>query len=138
MRIFPVVIGLLLTTSVINAFGQHAVDATQRYHRLICVVHVTGSGKKDDPHRPEYVPGPESMSDRSGIIAWSSTPTDDGKMVIIQVVAVDRNAFKAILADTRPDVKVFEIGVDSQDKIEKEIQKHKSGFTLDSLKVVAQ
>jgi hypothetical protein len=128
----------LSTISVVNAFGQHAVDPTQLYHRLICIVHLTGSGKKDDPQRPEYVPGPMDTVDRSGIVAWSSTPTDDGKMVIIQVVAVDRNAFAAILADKRPDVKVFEIGVDSQDKIEKEIQKHKSGFTLDSLKVVAQ
>lgn len=138
MRSLPVVLGILLTTSVVNCFGQHAVDATQRYHRLICLVHLTGSGKKGDPNRPEYVPGPADMADRSGIIAWSSMVSDDGKMALIQVVAVDRNAFKAILADKRPEVKVFEIGVDSRDTIEKEMGKHKSGFTLDALKVVAQ
>jgi RHS repeat-associated protein len=32
-----------------------AVDPTARYHRLICLVHLTGSGKHADPIRPEYV-----------------------------------------------------------------------------------
>jgi hypothetical protein len=100
MRVFPVVVGVLLTTSVVSLFAQHAVDPTQRYHRLICLVHFTGSGTRNDPRRPEYVPGPADKQDRSGIVAWSATPTDDGTMVIIHVAAVDRNAFSAALADT--------------------------------------
>jgi len=138
MRVFPVVIGLLLITSSASLFAQHAVDPAQRYHRLICLVHFTGSGTQGDPKRPEYVPGPADKQDRSTIVAWSGTPTDDGSMVIVHVAAVDRNAFRAILADTRPEVKVFEIGVDSRQTIEAFMQKYKKGFSLDWLKVVAQ
>src|SRR5579871_5286066 len=98
MRIFPVVAGFWLIASSGSLFGQHAVDATQRYHRLICLVHYTGSGTRDDPKRPEYVPGPADKHDRSGIVAWSATPTDDGRMVIIHVAAVDRRAFSGVLA----------------------------------------
>jgi len=138
MRVFSVVIGLLLITSSANLFAQHAVDPAQRYHRLICLVHFTGSGTKGDPKRPEYVPGPADKQDRTTIVAWSATPTDDGSMVIVHVAAVDRNAFSAVLADTRPEVKIFEIGKDSRETIETFMQQYKKGFRLDSLKVVAQ
>jgi hypothetical protein len=73
-----------------------------------------------------------------GIIALSMQATDDGKMAIIQVVAVDRHAFDAIFADKRAEIKVFEIGVDSREKIEDFLKAHKAGFTLDSLRVGAQ
>jgi hypothetical protein len=84
------------------------------------------------------VPGPTDAASRAGIIAWSMQPTDDGKMAIIHVVAVDRHAFDTIFADTRPEIKVFEIGKDSRQAIEAFLQAHKAGFTLDSLRVVAQ
>jgi hypothetical protein len=144
--------------------AQHAVDPAQRYHRLICLVHLTGSGKNGDPVIPEYVPvlagGPTAVGASStgapspgessahatttspapltGIVAWSSQITDDGKMAIIHIVAVDRKAFAPILADTRPEVKVFEIGKDTQDAIEKEMKKYKKDFTLDSMRLVAR
>jgi hypothetical protein len=47
-------------------------------------------------------------------------PTDDGKMVIIHVVAADRHAFDTIFADKRPKIKVFEIGVNSREEIERQ------------------
>lgn len=138
MRIFPVIGPVLLAICAVSLFGQHAVDSTQRYHRLICLVHFTGAGTKEDPRRPEYVPGPSDKRDRSGIIAWSAVPTDDGQMAIIHVVAVDRHAFDAVFADTRPEIKVFEIGKDSRQAIEAFMQQHKAGFSLDLFRVVAQ
>jgi hypothetical protein len=138
MRRVSVVCSLLLAVCAGSVFGQHAVDPSQRYHRLICLVHFTGSGHKGDSMRPEYVPAPTDAPSRAGIIAWSMLPTDDGKMAIIHVVAVDRHAFDAIFADKRPEVKVFEVGVDSRKAIETFMQAHKAGFTLDSLRVVAQ
>jgi hypothetical protein len=36
---------ILLSLSSGSLFGQHAVDPAQRYHRLICLMHLTGSGK---------------------------------------------------------------------------------------------
>jgi len=121
-----------------NLFGQHAVDPSQRYHRLICLVHLTGSGRHGDEIRPEYVPGPSVKPSRAGIIAWSLQPTDDGRMAIIQVVAVDRHAFDTILADKRPEIRVFEIGKDKPDAIEAEMKKHKKDFRLDAFRVVAR
>jgi len=103
---------LLLSASV---FGQHPVrreaDATARYYRLICLVHLVGSGKHTDPIRPEYVPA---------------------------AVDAARHAFDAILADKRPEIRVFEIGKDSRAAIEAEMQKHKAGFDLSKFAVVAR
>jgi hypothetical protein len=119
-------------------FGQHAVDPTQGFHRLICLVHMTGKGTNDDPKRPEYVPGTAPDPSRSGILAWSQQVADDGKMAIVHLVAADRNAFAAILADKRPEMRVFEIGKDKREDIEKELRKFKKDFDLDTLKVVAR
>jgi hypothetical protein len=72
------------------------VDPAQRYHRLICLVHLTGSGKRGDENRTEYLP--TEATSRAGIIAWNMQIADDGKMAIIHLAAVDRNAFAPILA----------------------------------------
>ncbi len=63
---------------------------------------------------------------------------DDGKMAIVHYVAVDRGAFAAILADTRPEIRVFEIGKDKPAAIEAEMRKYKKDFTLANFPVVAQ
>ena len=119
-------------------FAQHAADPAQRYFRLICLVHLTGNGKKGDPALPEYVPKAGDAPSRDGIIAWSSQLTDDGKMAIVHLVAANHHAFDAILADKRPEIKVFEIGKDDPGSIESALKGAKKDFTLDSLKVVAQ
>lgn len=59
-------------------------------------------------------------------------------MAIVQYVAVDRNAFATILADTRPEVKIFEIGVNTRAEIEAVLQAHKAGFSLDMLQLPVQ
>lgn len=176
--------------------AQHAVDPMNRYYRLICLVHLTGSGQAADPIVPEYVvagmaaataasattgttgspgttgtaapaanavssapsqpvsgpPAPQPVSGgatsqpvapvtapvRPGIISWSMQLTDDKTMAIIHVVAVDHNAFNAILADTRPEVKVFEIGKDSKATINAAMQQYRKDFNLDTFQVVAQ
>jgi hypothetical protein len=64
--------------------------------------------------------------------------SDDGKMAIVHMVAVDRHAFEAILADKRAEIRVFEIGKDSREDIETELKKYKKDFNLDSLRVLAQ
>jgi hypothetical protein len=123
-----------------TSFGQHAVDPAQRYHRLICLVHLTGTGTVADPIRPEFVPDEEERArlGRSGIIAWTFQITDDGTMAIVHLAAVDRKAFERILADTRPEIRVFEIGKHDRAAIEAEMQRHKQGFNLDSLRLVVQ
>src|SRR5947209_3011010 len=113
MSRFPVLLAVLLSFSCGSLIAQHAVDPAQRYHRLICLVHLTGSGKNGDPIRPEFVPGPGNETSRAGIIAWSVQTADDGKMAIVHLVAIDAHAFDAILADKRPEIRVFEIWKDN-------------------------
>jgi len=121
-----------------SVFAQQPVDPGQRYHRLICLVHLNGSGKKGDPIRPEYAPATIDASSRDGIIAWSMQVADDGKTAIVQYVAVNRHAFDVILADKRADVRVFEVGITNKNAIEGELKRFKKNFSLDSLNVVAQ
>jgi len=64
--------------------------------------------------------------------------TDDGKMAIIHIVAADRHAFDSILADKRPEIRVFEIGKDSRETIEAELRKFKKNFDLDSFQLEVQ
>jgi hypothetical protein len=116
--------------------AQHAVEPSQRYFRLICLVHLTGSGKKGDAVRPEYVP--VEPPNRNGIIAWSSQLTDNGKMAIVQYVAVDHSAFNAILADKRSELRVFEVGKTPPAAIEGALRQFKHDFSLASFVVLAQ
>ena len=138
MRRVSLISSILLVLCCVSLFAQHPVDSAQRYYRLICLIHFSGSGQKGDPVRPEYAPGPSAVPSRTGIIAWSVVPTDDGTMAIVHLVAIDRHAFDTILADKRPEIKVFEIGKDTQQAIEAFMQAHKKGFSLDQLRVVAQ
>ena len=87
--------------------------------------------------RPEYVPKSGDALTRDGIISWSMQKTDDGRMAIIHIAAVNRHAFDSIFGDKRPEIRVFEIGKDDPAVIEAEMRKYKADFTLDSLKVVA-
>jgi hypothetical protein len=179
---------LLYLNLPLIAPAQRAVDPFNRYHRLICLVHLTGSGTKDDPIMPEFIAkgvatasaavaaaeeaarnadraelnamaesptasgpstalpardpqqpmAPSTAAARPGIVSWDMEFTDDQKMAIIHVVAVDRHAFDDILADKRTDIRVFEIGKDSKEVIEKAIRKYKKDFSLDAFRVVAQ
>jgi len=51
---------------------------------------------------------------------------------------VNPSALAAVKADTRAEIRVFEIGKDSRTAIETEMQKYRKGFNLDTLKVVAR
>ncbi|HWB99349.1 MAG TPA: hypothetical protein VG672_21720, partial [Bryobacteraceae bacterium] len=75
---------------------------------------------------------------RPGILSWSMQKTDDGKMAIVHMVAADPAAFKRILADTRSEIRVFQIGKESPALIEAEMRKYKKDFSLDSFEVMAQ
>ena len=129
---------IFLIFSANSLFAQHAVGPTQGFHRLICLVHLTGSGTVADPRRPEYVPSPGTALSRSGILAWSSQITDDGKMAIVHLVAADRTPLQGVLADARPEIRVFEVGKATRAEIEKEMRKYKADFNLDTLQVVAR
>ena len=140
--LFPLALGAQPAQTGLRAaqfarHGSHAVDPSLRYYRLICLVHLTGSGKHNDPVRPEFLPPAGAAPSRSGILSWSMQMTDDKNMAILHLVAADRAAFDAILNDKRPEIRVFEVGKHGKDTIEQEMKKYKKDFTLDSIRVVA-
>ena len=59
-------------------------------------------------------------------------------MAIVHLVAVDRHAFDPIFADTRPEVRVFEVGAVAATAISGGIQQYRKDFDLDNFQVVAQ
>jgi len=73
---------------------------------------------------------------RAGIIAFSYQMSDDGKLALVEFVALSRTAFKDLLADTNPAIKVFIKGNDKRADIEAAFQALKAGFNLDSLVTV--
>jgi hypothetical protein len=70
---------------------------------------------------------------RQGIIAFSFVVSDDGKLALAEFVAVNRSAFKDLLADTRPQIKTFLKGRDKPEDIEVEFKKHKKNFDFSQL-----
>ena len=119
--------------------AQHRVDPRNMYERAMCVVPIVGAGTPDDPRRPAYAPvtpAPGVLPSRDGIIAFTFQESDDGKLALVEFVALTRDAFKELLADTRPDVKVFTKGKDKREDIEKEFKKHKKDIDLDSFRTV--
>ena len=97
--------------------GTTAAAPEARYFRLICLVPMTGTGKHNDPIRPEFIPT-GAASSRDGILSWSVQMTDDRKMAIVHLVAANRKAFDAIMNDKRGEIRVFEIGKHGKDTIE--------------------
>jgi hypothetical protein len=113
--------------------AQHRVDPRNAYERIICTVPMVGSGTAADPRRPQYAPWPPTGAGRSrtGILAFHHQVSDDGHTALVEFVARDRSAFKAILAETNPMVKVFVKGKDKREDIEAVFQKHKKNFSLE-------
>ncbi len=105
------------------------------HYRLLCVVPITGKGTPADPRRPEYAPLPSAAPSPTGIVAYTWQPTDDKKNALVEFVARDRAAFKAILEDRRPAVKVFEKGKAKKADILGEFRKWKKDIDLDTFGV---
>jgi len=96
MLVAFVLIPLILRSAAGQQVVKTAAGPEARYYRLICLVHMTGSGKHTDPIRPEFVPT-TATTGRDGILAWSVQMTDDNKMAIVHLVAANRKAFDPIL-----------------------------------------
>lgn len=117
---------------------QRRADPRVTHVRILAVVPLIGAGTRADPIRPAYAPLPRAAGakpDPSGIIGFNWFMSDDKKHALVEFVSRDRSAFKQIMADTRPDVKIFERGKAKRADIEAEFQKHKQNFNLDHFMV---
>ena len=139
IRLAAISLGLLFISLNFseNARAQHSVEASARYYHLICLVPLTGSGRQGDPIFPQYVPAAADAG-RSGILAWKMQLTDDKSMAIIHIVAANRSAFQTVLSDKRPEVLVFEPGVQSKAAIELALRKYSKNFSLSTFEVLAR
>jgi hypothetical protein len=120
-------------------FSQQRVDPKNRYERVLCVVPMVGAGTPEDPRRPAYAPGPPAsgtVPSLDGILAFAYQISDDGKLALVEFVALNPAAFQDLLDDSRPEVKVFRKGKDKREDIEKEFKKHKKDVNLNSFTVV--
>ena len=128
--------------------AQQRVDARNMYERVLAIVPMVGSGTMSDPVRPAHAPLPgapvvaassvmaasgstPTAALRPGIIAYSYVLSDDGKFALVEFVAVDRGAFRALLADTT--VQTFLKGRDTHDTALAAFLKYKQNFTFDML-----
>ena len=64
--------------------------------------------------------------DPNGILGYTVQLSDDRKHALVELVAQNPAAFKAIMADKTPDVKVFQKGKDKQADIEAEFRKYET------------
>jgi hypothetical protein len=142
VKSIAVLLTFLFAASSSQLFAQHKVQMRNMYERLYLVVPMVGSGTAADPRRPMYVPpaaAPRADVDAqpadSGIIAFAFQESDDGQYAVVELVARDPGAFKPILEDREPRVKIFRKGKDKREDIETEFRKHIKGFDLDSLVV---
>lgn len=123
-----------------NAFAQYKVDLRNTYTRLLCIVPMTGAGTPADPRRPEFapVPGRTTGAVRSGIVAFTFLPSDDGKSALVEFVARDQAAFRPLMDAKRSDIRIFQKGKAKRADIEAEFRKLRKIFDLDNFGVTLQ
>lgn len=108
-----------------------AVDSRHLHQRLLAVVPMVGKGTPEDPRRPMFAPPPGAPVSRRGIVSYTMQESDDGRFALVEFVAFERAAFAGILAETRPEVKVFERGKARKEDVESEFRRLKANFDFD-------
>ena len=96
----PVLTMTTMTTA--RAQGPGILATTTSFERVYAIVPLIGRGTNDDPVRPMFVPAggfralnqpsileraqPGFAKPRTGIVSYTSIPTDDGKSAIVEFV----------------------------------------------------
>jgi len=124
----PVVCLLVAAGSV---FAQPRVDPLNMYERVLAIVPMIGQGTTADPSRPQYAPMPAQIdaTGLTGVMAFTSIQSDDGKFALIELVARTQTVFAVILADTT--VKTWLKGRDNRADAEAAFQKLRANFSID-------
>jgi hypothetical protein len=126
----------LLTLTGLSA--QSKVPQEFRYHRVWAVVPFIGSGTRDDPRRPMFVPSPAERQqaaisgERPAILSYTMQMSDDGKSAIVEFVGANPDALKMITQSSDPNVKAFERGNATKEQVEAVFKQYKRNFNLDS------
>ena len=71
----------------------------------------------------------------AGIIGYTWVASDDGRSAIVELVAKNRAAFAAILADRGRVVRIYEKGKSDPATIERELRQFKRDYRFDPREV---
>ena len=114
-----------------RAWGQRRVDDRNLGERVVLICPVAGEGTARAPRRPICAPDAAEIGPEA-IVSFTSILSDDRKYALVEVVAQNRKALAAILADARAEVKKFDRsrGAKKED-IETEFRKYKRDFSFD-------
>jgi hypothetical protein len=121
---FLITIAAIFLSAAPTPGGQRYVDPSNTYHRVYAIVPVNQSS----PRRPLYVPTPDQIGAKSGIVGFSSRFSDDGNYALIELVARDRSVLVPILNDK--SVKSFEKGVANPSDIESAFRAYSPSFSF--------
>ena len=126
------------------AQGPGIVPTTTSFERIYAIVPLIGKGTHDDPTRPMFVPADGTASrnqpsivernqagfakPRTGIVAYTAIPTDDGRAMIVEFVSMDRAGLREILESRTPGVQVFERGRQPQAAVEAVFKARRKDF----------
>jgi len=119
---------LLALALAIPLPAQQKVESRDFGERIVCIVPMVGTGTVKDPKRPLFVPLPGKEMAESGIVSFSYETSTNGRVALVEIVAKDRAAFKAMIESTRQDVKVLERGKFTKEDLEREFRPHKEDF----------
>jgi hypothetical protein len=102
--------------------GQRFVDPSNTYHRVYAIVPMS----QTNPRRPQYVPTPTAIGPKSGVVGFTSRPSDDGNYALIEIVARDRSTLLPILNDK--SIQSFEKGAAQPVDIESAFRVYSPSF----------
>lgn len=136
----------LLLLSFFSLSAQDRVSPEFLNHRVWAVVPLIGTGTKEDPRRPMFVPSPAERRAASAarakdgkdktkppaFLGYSMQVSDDGRSALVEFVLSDQQAAKEIMESRAPGVKAFERGNARKEEVEDEFKKHKRNFKMES------
>ncbi len=114
----------LVTCSCFAA--DRRVDPRTTFHRVFAIVSMTGSGTFSDPRRPLHAPLPSEVGPKTGLMAFTFQPSDDGNFALVEIVAHDRSALAEVLNDRT--IQTFEVGQATPAQIEIAFRKYRKDF----------
>jgi len=133
-----------LLVAVGYVFGQNRVDATHLYARIYAIVPMIGTGTSVDPRRPMFTPIPTQMPPgiRTGIIAFNSVESDDGKFALIEIVAANKSELASITGPIQAQLsavtglQMFDRSTTSASTVQSAFQLLKKNFDITQFMVV--
>jgi hypothetical protein len=113
-------------------YPRTRVSPANNYERLIAIVPMIGTGSAEDPRRPQFTPANGVAGNRQGLIGFSFQLSDDENYALVEFVAMNRAAFRNILAGAKNGLQVFERGKFKKEDLAAAWSAYKKDFNLET------